>query len=259
MASAHPHNEFATFGDELWNIAFASEGQNTVQRTERLQQSSHIIGRMLLTDWEGDDTQNHNMLYNATMLACVPSIATLAASKKHSLAVAEQVSGNLQLLDRHIMDRKLDRTGNPHLVGKISEISVLSLLWWGIANGYLSEDSYALLTDSRHDRGTLLGMRNGVDIVLRMNSTKSGKRPIQVKTSLPSRGTINSYKPGIAVISPVELVSSRRGSSAAGQLLEAVANNDLPVLRPAFETVITKVDKAHQEEKSYRVSLRKTA
>ena len=156
----------------------------------------------------------------AGSLACIPSLVTVANSRVHTQATATEVTDNFQTLSSSVLDTRClgrkalcrlppeDRT-RPRIAGQLSEMGILGVLWWSIANGLREEGTYALPTTRVEDEGEVRdGYHTGTDIIV-YEGIGDERHKVQVKTSPPQDTDKNSYYPGITVVAVTNLVDSK--------------------------------------------------
>lgn len=209
-------SEFHKVGDDVLAAAFQAEGLSIGERLSELHQTSWKLGNLLMGSWESKASETAAAIHGATILSCLPSTEIVARGEQHNHKIAEEVLKNLRPLAKFAITAN-EKFQNEYLKGIVSELSVLSALWWGIAEGYAPSNSYASLSRIKQDTGTKVGRKNGIDIIYRENDGRPKKYGIQVKTGWHS--THNAYAPRIKVIATKKLVPPEYSSRASEAIL----------------------------------------
>jgi hypothetical protein len=210
-------------------------------RLERLLDLGKQAGELLASRWHTDPEVTIPALRTGKVHASLPSLAAIAVGRPHSKATARAVARNLRGYYRDIMSSELtnpcemrDREDSDKIRGQFSELGVYGVLWWGITSGQRHRRSAILPTKKEDDRGAWVnGYRTGCDYMI-LNEEGTVEY-VEVKTSDRSRRArkeISSYRPGIAVIKPMDLIDEE--PEAAGlMLMDALVGNDCGALRRA--------------------------
>jgi hypothetical protein len=110
--------------------------------------------------------------------------------------------------------------------GGMSELAILSTLWWGVTNGQFHPDTFIFPTTKSQDASQPSQVwRTGYDLLL---GTEGELMPLQVKSS---RYDV-PYHPDIFKIRPLQLINYG-ARTAARHLLEAFVDNDVKSLTHA--------------------------
>ena len=248
-------NQMRDYADTL--IASADD-PHALSQLRRVEIQEPVLSSALVKNWS-------NRIYPAipesvrlvSTLACITSLVTSASQIPHAHYVADKVHDNLRTLSQALLSTRCIERGElldywrrhddaplgvqGRIVGQLSEASLLAAIWSGIAGGYRPEDTFALPTLRREDKGEVKdGFLTGVDIKIQRSSNDETLL-IQSKTSSKRHGHAmdNPYYPGIAVI-PVTQLRDRRGRRLNGprDLLGFVAADSVTDL----EAINTQID-----------------
>ena len=187
-------------------------------RTERLEELAQCMRPLIRASWHEETLYLEDGLRAAAVIACLPSLSTVAQSESHTRATAVQVSDSLRTLSTRIITTNslepdlIKQRGGPRALreanGKMSEIAVLGLFWWGIAHGRWDERMYALPATTAQDSGRHQNQKDSLslatDIMLRQ-SDSAYKQRIQVKTSATDIRP-NRYHPEVIVVAVSDLM-----------------------------------------------------
>lgn len=244
--SIDPHTQLT---DELLAIP-QRPYLSVTERLELIQGTCANLGNLILKSLAAKPEHTPAMLRATATLACVPSLNRLTTGRPHDHETAIAVSDNFHTLATSICEQQLLLDQGDKTLGTLSEVSILALLWTCIANGNLSADSYALPTTTRVDVGTLNGLRDGYDIILRtrQNERRGLRRyPIQVKTKHSPKD--NTYEGDILIITPSDCwagaESTRRRAqgktqrAAPRKIIGAIAAADHTALQRYGDNVVS--------------------
>ncbi len=205
-----------------------------VQRKEKLDETFQSMAKIAisgLNDFNQENTRKEyfNLLVN---LACQDSFRTIAYGKKHNMEVAKNVYDNLQVMATTIVDSNLLENLRDNNLGFLSEFAVLGTFWSAVIHNFLSDRSYALLTDKKRDmssRGKI--KKDGFDILAKTGNRTKATHFIQVKAS-PNPKNWPKYEPKIKIISP-SLISKNTQifvddctQHPTAGIIRTIANND---------------------------------
>jgi len=240
--------EFNRLSDQLVTVPFDPDSSEA--KIDRLQILRNKAGSLLSTGWERDNSLTPSALRMAARHCCLPSLEALALGPPHTSRVAQEVTENVQMLSDHALSANIvppmhseGKLGQ--IVGELSEITILGLLWWSIANGYRDERSYIVPATRKKDGEPRIERRKrGIDLTLYGHHVK--KQKVQVKT----KSTRELYYPGIALIT-LQGLSNRRCFENFG-LLRALAIGKHALLADAHGKADAILSKACEEGNAHR-------
>lgn len=224
--------------DFMLASALDSEDLSAREKVDQLILVGQHIGGLLRAGWEQRSDLDET-IQGLTTYACMPSLVALAEGRPQTKKVAKAVTKNLRILSSHLLENCVDdiydtreKESSQHVIGRLSELSVMGALWWGVINGQRNLQCSILPVDRHEDAGKMRdGYNVGIDLVLQENGTR---RPIQVKSSLFSTtwDKIETYHPDITILTPSMLVYNGHDFPAK-KLMEALVNNDCKALKLA--------------------------
>ncbi len=185
--------------DNFLEIPFAT-GLCVPERLDKLQEAGDSLMNATYNGLSGG-TNPYVGLKRAIALAHEPSLEVISRGSRHTRKTAEAVLSNLQDMSSFVVHHNM--TATDRQIGVASELGVIGVAWWGIANGLMAEDSYVVPATFEQDRGSLVGKRNGFDFSLRIGGRKPRKLPVQVKTRINDKDM--GYDESIPVVSPAGL------------------------------------------------------
>ena len=238
----HPHlkSPYRQTSDAMTEHTLYSQGPR-VERLETLAQLSGVVGALVLQEWEHTPGRAHHGLHAATTLACEPVMRSIIGQRPTQES-AQAVEHNLYALNTFIDKVQLYEAPSDSLVGELAELSIVTLAWWGIANGYTSPNSYVLPATAKQDSGSSGGVRNGVDVVGKLN----GKRvSLQVKNSITRIDEI--YDRDIKLVSPRQLISL---GNASHSIIRAHTSKHEPTLTASFKNLMNIIQPPTHKEVS---------
>lgn len=219
------------------------------------------LGQAVADCWSCRSEYLAESLRAAGVLACLPSLETIAASKSHDVSVAEATSENFRQLasnilstprlsNPHAQELKHDPRLSTHVRGQMSEIGILGVLWWSISTGRRDPQTYALPTTHAEDYGRRKdGYNLGADIAIRQNGSRKAKQLIQVKTSRDIKrngAKLNRYYPGIAVVALSDVLQPRQPGDLPRRLLGVLASGNNRQLDEINQRIDTRIRKARE-------------
>lgn len=217
----------AKVGDRMLQVPYLPDVP-VPDKVARIRTAADQIAHTLMHDFLAE-TPHPMALRGAMILACQPSLEALARSEIRTGTIATEVTTNIQELADFALTRGYD-TSEGGVIGIASELSILGVAWWGIANGCFARNSYALPATRKQDMSDPGRLRNGIDIRMRVNRGSAKKKLVQVKTSVRDN---KRYQPHIKVISPQHLVPPHpvfENGQATSALLRYLANDQAPHL-----------------------------
>lgn len=243
-------NGFRELSDMALHTTFAENHRPRAERVEQLTLIEDGLDRLINRTLETRGRLDGPALHGFAVLCCMPSIQAAATGERQSAETAQIVSGSMQHMAELVIDQQVitQETGR-RTKGVLSEVGILSTLWWGIANGELPGNSYALPASKAQDQSTP-GIRDGVDIIMRQTGKRhSGRHLIQAKTSRLRPRPLDNYLPGIAVITPADLTDIPEDSRiATTELFTALAKDDEPTLKHAMHNAKRLLRQARQDK-----------
>lgn len=203
-----PVSQLNVHTDELMSIASPGRREASGQDLIVLDMLSQQLGELVTESLTTETQYIPQGLRAATVLACGPSLRTVARSEEHTQTIAMEVFNNLHILSSMILNDRslgaeaiLKRDGwdvKKHTVGQWSEIGVLECIWWAIAHGLRDERGYAWPASRQLDSGYRRkdGLSLATDIVV-FEPDRKEPIPVQVKTAEEDR---SDYHPEIAFV-----------------------------------------------------------
>jgi hypothetical protein len=233
------------YSDELINTALSGTMETSPERLETLDSLSQSMGALVTESWKNETEYLDRGLRAAGVLACLPSLQAIAAREEHTQAIATKVAVNFRALshtvlatpDLHIGAIKARDGLQAYRVasGRLSEIGVMGLLWWGMAHGLRGEGSYALPATTKEDSGDRRkdSLSLATDIVLMEDGLE--KRPLQVKRTMPET---HDYHPDITVVALSELVDKGPRNYRNLLALLSANNQSLAVIHDKLDQIL---------------------
>jgi hypothetical protein len=230
-----------------WQMTDNSLRESTQTKLEELPTCTRIAGHIIFQEPRPKSALlSEKDLAPIATYASLPSLERLQRQIPHSKAVAKRVTGNLRamtghllpLLDSDSLDQFEDINGynktemqeyerKRRVRGSLSELAVLSTLWWGVTDGHFPPDTFIFPCDRQKDKGAVTEQgRTGTDFILGISGVHV---PLQVKSAAKDE---LQYVPGIVTLRPLELINYNV-MTAARRLLEAFAGNDVKALQKA--------------------------
>lgn len=200
-------------GDQMRQAVYT----NAFTVDQRLERLHDLSGQAIAIceDHLEDPLTRLEALDCADWLAAVPSLARIAEREPHDRSVAIDVYENMHGLFSRILEYEgvhfaqerpegAPKDYHTDIEGKLTELSVFGLLWWGAA--HTDQEHKAILpATTEQDYGPIeSGHRTGIDIVI---SDGTYEQPVQVKQGkVLRRGKKLPYKPGIPILRPTRLL-----------------------------------------------------
>lgn len=234
---------FIQTANAMLEVPFAPNVSSPV-RVEQLHETGDALTGLLIDGFKKGPQRA--AAYRATMvLACEPSLESIANGDRHTGAVAEKVNEKARSLASFMIEfAGLDNWPSQIVLGAASEIAIWGLGWWGIAEGHVTENSYVLPSTSSQDTSDPGGRRNGFDLRACIGGRHPLRRPIQIKTKPSDRDKI--YRPDIVPISPSMVLSPTKGRMkhlSTFRLTQYLADNDKGELGYAFRRLMDELKK----------------
>lgn len=217
----HPNLRNET--DRLLVAAFETNGTTATERIGQIDAIATGVGTIAERGFQTNTEHGvSSFIYGSAMLACLPSIKQIARGQGHNAEVSGEVAANLQDLAGNLAERRILKRNGAEVVGTLSEVAVLSTIWWASSRGFASPDSYALLASTKQDESSAFGRRDGLDISARING---GKKLIQVKAGRRDAAKVNGYADGISVVTPGDLLPAHNVRESNRKLFNALAQD----------------------------------
>lgn len=259
MSFANPA-EVRQQSDQLITGAFA-EGNGS--RLTALKIGAAALEQTVADCWDYPSNYLVEGLRAAVVLACMPSLETIASSRSHDTDVAQASFANFQQLAGAILDRPslsnpyalhYDKDLKNHVRGQLSEIGVLGMLWWSIAAGRRDSQSFALPATRAEDSGRYKDEYNlGADIVMRQNGSRKAKQLIQVKTDRQAaHNKSKHYYPGIAVVALTDILGHEQSQELPIRLLRTLTSGKEGQLDDINQRIDTRIRKAREAAEFYK-------
>lgn len=231
--TAETHTIQAT-ADEMFHTTFVASGLGAVAKIDRLLELGDEMTGLLGEGGDASRFGTGEAIQGAAMLACLPSLIQQSTGHPHNERVATAVHDRLHDVATEMVETGVTRSRDCNIKGALSEFSVLSVLWGGVAYGYFAPDSYALLTHSRTNQSTPGCLRDGFDIRFRLGGKKPKTHAVQVKTSESSQD--KTYEPNIRVVHPYKLAGEETPRARANEdILLAFARGHISFLDKAVQ------------------------
>lgn len=230
--------------DQMIDLAIDRHRFKRAERVEALMDAASLATRMTCDAPPDYFDKPASVLRLMMVLDCLPSLAKSARERRHTIKVAETVNENLgqQLgialeATKQYASRRHENKAN--IVGHLSEMAVLGVMWWGIQNHDDRTSNYAWPSLSRHDYGHRddQGFNTGHDLVLSTGNKQ--RHQVQVKSVAarhPDGGdkqVAKKYARHITVVGPPDLVESGRKHFATLVLVKALVGGDHETLERA--------------------------
>lgn len=212
----------------MLELAFNERLGPSADRIEKMTALAADLGPVIAQSLFSTDIREYRFLAPglraASVIACLPSLETVARFEPHNLDTADRVSrrlhslGNLLLgtsdLKPATIRERVDWNTYANAIGQLSEIAVLSLLWWGIASGLENETCYVLPKQSVSGVGKY--MRNATVLSPGLITRKSGsgkKRTVRVASTIPraEEKRLSRDDPGMAIVNLARVFGNPRG------------------------------------------------
>lgn len=225
-----------TYCDDVLANVFA-EKHTAAEKQQAITNSCRRLGDFILSLDEEPDNQAAT-LRGATVLATIPSLLAVSAGRPHNHPIAVGVSDEFTSIAEYIQKNRITGENNQKICGQLSETAIMGLLWWGVANGYDSPQSWARTSTTKEDMGTCDGLRNGVDIVYH-DKTQGKRQLVQVKTT---RGySSNGYSPNIKVVAATTVAAARNPHVAHKLIFNGLLNGNCETMWQRTVESISKI------------------
>lgn len=245
------------YADQLLTIPFADGSIPIAEKLTELNEIGTVLctalAREALIKRAG---QHARIIRNSTVLACLPFLEQIARGQKVTSENGQSVAKNYCEIAEYAMAEGLYQGALAETKGALSEFCVNAVFNWGLANGQLHDNSYALPTPQAVDASGPNGYRTGTDIIFRRAGPRPRRYQIQVKSYRPfstkkpsfrhmnQLAKLNSYAPDITVITPGDVVGPRDPELANAIILRAVILDNKTILSNGFRKTLTKLDEA---------------
>lgn len=216
-------------------------------RGQRRAMVSCAIDQLAATEMFDDSFEGVRSLSLKAMiaLAVLPAVDDIIDCDRVRPDSAISIEKNLRRLAIATCSNGLTTHPGRQLLGTLSELSILNTFWHGIVSHNVSP-GYVLPTDSSRDRSSNGGLRDGIDLVGRTDTTK-------LKLQVKSGKVKPYYKHGITIVSPHDLCAN--SEFPATRILKVHADGNDKTMGQFYLNLITEIQKQSGFHKQKPLSL----
>ena len=236
--------------DDVMSNVFIKK-RTAAEKQQAIMDSSWRLGSFILS-LDKEPNNQAAALKGSTLLATIPSLLAISSGQPHNHGIAIDVSNEFTSIAEYIKKNKISGEENDKIRGQLSETAIMGLLWWGVANGYDSPQSWARTSTTKEDMGTYDGLRNGVDIVYH-DKTQGKRQLVQVKSS---RGySSNGYAPNIKVVAATTVAATRNPHVAHKLIFNGLLNGNCETM---WQIAMESINEAHPRlaQSTYKTTTR---
>ncbi len=227
--------EMSEVTESLYRTTFETPGICAEAKVTQLNEMQKHLGELVVNNPPTSKFVLPNAVRVRAILATVPSLIQIASAEAHTEKVAHEVANELTKVAIELHEAGWLREPHKRHVGILNKVSILSSIWWGIENGYLPPDSYALMSRSSYTRSDNTSNQSNYDISFRYGGNSPSKHAIQVMPRMPV------YNDGptrpVVRLSPGDLLAHSRVGHPSVTLLSSLAtNNNVIMEQAAYKT-----------------------